>query len=896
MKKLLYILCAAVWMAGCSDDNTASYYVDELVIDTANCLAEGSYVQGVPVGDLCRVKIPYENARGGVARISAPETNGLRIDAQEVAFAAGSGEAVVQCAGIPLMLQTSFLQLNVEYLGKTYLSSVEIVVLEDVDPTGTIGFQIDETPLTGLTAARTVAFTVDPTMTSVVESGATPEGLRVSVVSDPATGAGTVTFTPTPAFLGGQVELTASFGAREAQVRTIRVSAFAAGEGTPEDPWAVTSAAELDKIRYGLDRAFRLDGNIVLGSDWSPAGTAENPFTGSLDGNGKRITLALDRPEQDYVALFAHAGAGASVKNLALDGSVRGGSYVAALAAVSAVRLSADVADVVVEGDNFVAAAVASGAGKDDRVIEFGKVPASVNISMGESSESGELGLLTKGATVAFDAGTTGSSWSYDDATGLFTVVKGADFTGGDVSFRVWLDDKVRSTLRTIAVTSKNMYESGTGSAEDPYVVADADQFAATLHAFPEAHVKLSSDLEIAGWTTIDSFSGSLDGDGHTVKGLTAPFAGTLAGTVKNIKFAEVAVVAGKNACGVVANVLDGRVESVAVTGTLTAESAASAADTGLGAIAGQAQGSSVIDNCYVRIAMTTQSNFATGGLVGVIKATDGVTLSRSTVEGSIVGTINGSKLGGILGRKTNTNQNSKDLITGCLVTAEVKMTGEGSNMIGGIFGALQGATVSGDYVGGIAIEKCAFTGAVSGGNAVGGIGGVCCAVRDCYVGGSVQATSVSASSTAAAAGVVAAAKGDMERCVVRGARVTGGPKGTSSFTAGIVCVKNDNAPKATGCAVLASTIQLGGFAIYGTASANITATSNYRWEVIYADDSAYVPLASDPYGQDGAEEHPSQALFESLGYDFSSVWTWDATTNAPRLRSVGCTETVKID
>ena len=90
MKKLLYILCVVVLAAGCSDDDTASYYLDELVIDTANCLAEGSYVQGVEANDLCRIKIPYENAKGGTARISAPETNGLRIDAQEVALVSGA--------------------------------------------------------------------------------------------------------------------------------------------------------------------------------------------------------------------------------------------------------------------------------------------------------------------------------------------------------------------------------------------------------------------------------------------------------------------------------------------------------------------------------------------------------------------------------------------------------------------------------------------------------------------------------------------------------------------------------------------------------------------------------------------------------------------------------------
>lgn len=143
MKKLLYILCAAALAAGCSDDDASSYYLDELVIDTANCLAEGSYVQGVEANDLCRIKIPYENARGGTARISAPETNGLRIDTQEVTLVSGAGEATVAVKGTPLLLETSFLQLNVEYRAKTYLSSVEIAVLEDVDPSGTIEFEID---------------------------------------------------------------------------------------------------------------------------------------------------------------------------------------------------------------------------------------------------------------------------------------------------------------------------------------------------------------------------------------------------------------------------------------------------------------------------------------------------------------------------------------------------------------------------------------------------------------------------------------------------------------------------------------------------------------------------------------------------------------------------------
>lgn len=40
----------------------------------------------------------------------------------------------------------------------------------------------------------------------------------------------------------------------------------------------------------------------------------------------------------------------------------------------------------------------------------------------------------------------------------------------------------------------------------------------------------------------------------------------------------------------------------------------------------------------------------------------------------------------------------------------------------------------------------------------------------------------------------------------------------------------------------------------------------------------------------------PDQAWFESLGYDFASVWTWDAAASAPKLQKTGCDDAVKIN
>ncbi len=440
------------------------------------------------------------------------------------------------------------------------------------------------------------------------------------------------------------------------------------------------------------------------------------------------------------------------------------------------------------------------------------------------------------------------------------------------------------------------MYESGSGIEGDPYVVADADQFTATLHSYPASCVKLSSDISLSSWESISEFSGTLDGDSHTVSGLCSPFAELLSGEARNIKFRDIDITAGTGNCGAVADKLSGKVTSVGVQGKLSAPQKAGSGDTGLSPVAGQAVGSATIDNCHVNVETDiVGGNFAYGGLVGVIKETDNVTMSNSTIDGKVTSSQNITKVGGVLGRKTNKNQSSQDRITGCLVNTEISITGTGSNMIGGIFGALQGSDVHGDYVGGITVEKCSFMGKVSAGNAVGGVGGVCCSVRDCHVGGTVQATSVTSSSTAAAAGVSAAVKGDVSRCVVSGARVTGGPKGTS-FTAGVVNVRNGNNPKTTGCYVLNTVIEAKGFAIYGTASANISASDNCRWNVTYSTEpSAYVPLASDTYGQDGTEKKLTQAELAALGYDFDTVWQWDADSSAPVLRKVGCDAGVMV-
>jgi len=316
----------------------------------------------------------------------------------------------------------------------------------------------------------------------------------------------------------------------------------------------------------------------------------------------------------------------------------------------------------------------------------------------------------------------------------------------------------------------------------------------------------------------------------------------------------------------------------------------ASAGDTGLAAIAGQASGAAVISDCYTNVEIAvTGTNFATSGVVGVIKASSGITIANCTVAGAISISSNATKVGGVLGRKTNTSQTSNDIIKDCLITSAITVSGTGSNMVGGVFGALQGATVDGDYVGGLTIVRTAFTGSVSAGTAVGGICGVGCSATDCFVSGSVQATT-NTGSTGGSAGIVSAAKGNVTRCVVAGSRISG--TNLASFsTAGIISKRNGNTPKAANCAVIGATLQNDGKTILGSTD-NLTVEANKWWGVKYLDDSAYVSGGTDQDGDIFATA-PTQADFESMGYDFTNTWKWNPA-GYPELKNVGCDPSVR--
>lgn len=85
---------------------------------------------------------------------------------------------------------------------------------------------------------------------------------------------------------------------------------FAGGSGTREDPYLISTPDQLNAIRQGLDKHYKLESDIDLSAwgDWMPIGGEElerhgdpTPFTGSFDGAGHVIRgMTITGKRSDY--------------------------------------------------------------------------------------------------------------------------------------------------------------------------------------------------------------------------------------------------------------------------------------------------------------------------------------------------------------------------------------------------------------------------------------------------------------------------------------------------------------------------------------------------------------------------------------------------------------------
>ena len=103
---------------------------------------------------------------------------------------------------------------------------------------------------------------------------------------------------------------------------------FDGGDGTPESPYIISSAEQLDAVRNNLSASYKLANDIDLtdyinqkydSKGWQPIGKDgdSESFSGNFDGGGYKISgLRINRPEENFVGFFGKSGNGSTIKYL----------------------------------------------------------------------------------------------------------------------------------------------------------------------------------------------------------------------------------------------------------------------------------------------------------------------------------------------------------------------------------------------------------------------------------------------------------------------------------------------------------------------------------------------------------------------------------------------------
>ncbi len=165
--------------------------------------------------------------------------------------------------------------------------------------------------------------------------------------------------------------------------------------GGAETAWADTATTVInDETAFAnMDP----NGNYVLGEDITITAPYANVFTGTFDGGGHTVTLAINTPTDNYVGLFSKLGNNATVKNLAVTGSVSGKEYAAGIAGENAngtISSCKNTAAISASG-RYVGGIVGKNSGNINSSYNMGRISS-------ERSRSG----VNLGGIVGFSSGT----------------------------------------------------------------------------------------------------------------------------------------------------------------------------------------------------------------------------------------------------------------------------------------------------------------------------------------------------------------------------------------------------------------------------------------------------------------------------------------------------------
>jgi len=621
---------------------------------------------------------------------------------------------------------------------------------------------------------------------------------------------------------------------------------YSGGSGTADDPYQI--AAPQDLINLGerpedYDKHFVLIADIDLGPSprghkifdeavigpfvsspgWSPpSGTA---FSGVFDGDGHTISH-LTIIGEDYLGLFGELASSAEVRNLAVvDVNIVGsGNYSGGLAAFNYGRIKACYVQGEVHGEYWVGGLVGDTYGPITACYAQATVSGLKYVGGFAGGTGGTIArCYTTGQVVGVeDSDFLGGFAGQGNARGSFegclwdTQASGTGLSGCGIGFDTaslmepdayslngwagdpnWVLDAGRDYPRLAWEGSAGQavgepvidWLAGSGTEEDPYQIATADQLAlvGTASILWENTFALTADLDVngvdvrrIGISPGSDFRGSFDGRGHTIRNLTMDSGVQSAyrmglfgwihadGRVSNLNL-EHAVIRGggqrSGALGALAGFNVGLISNCTATDVLVeGESAPGGNSEVLGGLVGYSGGN--VEHC--RATGNVRGDGVLGGLVGLNRGRVVRCCANATVSGRHIG------LGGLVGLNAGVREYVPDANSGGLfprdsvldkaVVKDCYATGqiagdEDSWNVGGLAGGNRDGDITGCYATGDARgEGC--VGGLVGDNSSGG------AVINSYARGD-------AAGQTAVGGLVGLSGGTVTTCYASG-QVTG--------------------------------------------------------------------------------------------------------------------------
>lgn len=449
--------------------------------------------------------------------------------------------------------------------------------------------------------------------------------------------------------------------------------------------------------RLWADGSFKLMNDIDLedytGTAYAqtPIGTTDAPFMGTFDGQNHKISgLKLDL-DIDHVGLFGAVGNGASIRDLTVEGSVKGNNYVGGIVGIAAI--------VTVE----------NGSEKKSAVEMTITNCTNLCTVSGGAYVGGVMGYFYGKADAASISGCTNSG-----------IVTATGANAGGIAGILW-NVAASNLSNTAAVT-------GTSNEVGGIVGRTAGSVSIT-------GAKNSGD--ISGTSYVGGIVGSVgtqdSGASTTVK--TVENTGTVSG------ISQVGGIVGYfHGTGVDASSLTDAANSGSV--TTKNETAADGALTGgddVGGVAGILWNVKASDLHHTSTGTVTGAGINVGGIVGRTAGT--VELSDSTNDGAVqytTGTytitengkekeitVGGNYIGGIVGSVGNSKANAgaASTITDCVNNADISAR----ERVGGIVGYFRGNADTSE------LKNCTNNGDISTttGNDVGGITGIAWNIKE---------------------------------------------------------------------------------------------------------------------------------------------------------------------